>query len=362
MRAQYHSPLKKSYPVAGVPGFETVAGAFLSGGIALTGGPGKGSTETMVPEGRESLGMRSESGGFIAGLDGRPAFTLRSSASSPIPVLITVPHAGRDYPSALLAEMRDPEYACLRLEDRMIDLVAEEVARQTGAALIVAHAPRAMLDLNRARDDIDWDMIVGQRPHPVRHSQANRRARSGLGLIPRRLAGFGEIWRGQIDREELEQRIDGIHRPYHAATARELARIRDEWGAALLVDLHSMPPLRRSPGQAGPLHFVLGDRFGTSCDAVLASQGFRYLEARGKGVAHNRPYAGGFVLDTHGAPANGLHALQLEICRSIYLDARMEEVTARMLPLARLLAGFIREMGAAVARMAGEASFRQAAE
>ena len=360
--ASYRSPLKKSYPSSGVPGIETVGGAFLSGGIALTGAARKGSTGAMAPEGHESPNMRSESGGFIAGLERRPAFTLLSPASSPIPVLITVPHAGRDYPSALLAEMRDEDYACLRLEDRMIDLVAQEVARQTGAALIVAHAPRAMLDLNRARDDIDWDMIAGQRPHPVRHSQANRRARSGLGLIPRRLAGFGEIWRGQIGSEELEQRIEGIHRPYHAATARELARIRDEWGAALLVDMHSMPPLRRSPGQPEPPHFVLGDRFGTSCDAGLVSQGYRYLEAKGRVVAHNRPYAGGFVLDTHGTPANGLHAVQLEVCRSTYLDAQLVEPTARIVPLARLIAGFVRELGAAVARMAGEASFRQAAE
>lgn len=310
----------------------------------------------------ESVPQRLEEGGYIAGREDRPAFTLRAPVSPPIPVLVTVPHAGRDYPAEILAEMRDPAYACLRLEDRLIDEVAMQVAQLTGAVLMVAHAPRAMLDLNRARDDIDWEMVDGPRQHPVRHSQANRRARSGLGLVPRRLPGFGEIWRSKLTRQELDRRIDGIHRPYHAATARELERIRDRWGAALLVDLHSMPPLRASQSQPEPPQFVLGDRFGTSCDPSLIDDSHRYLGAKGKAVAHNRPYAGGFVLDTHGAPALGIHALQLEVCRSAYLDARLAEPTARIGPLAKLLAGLVRELGASVATMGRNADFLQAAE
>ena len=106
-----------------------------------------------------------------------------------------------------------------------VDEVAIRVAEATGATLITAHAPRAMLDLNRARDDVDWDMVSGLKPRPVRHSQSNRRARNGLGLVPRRLPGFGEIWRGKLTGSELDRRIEGIHRPYHSATARELARL-----------------------------------------------------------------------------------------------------------------------------------------
>ncbi|MFZ9395205.1 MAG: N-formylglutamate amidohydrolase [Erythrobacter sp.] len=310
----------------------------------------------------ESPQMREEHGGFVPGCDNQPAFTLRAPLSSPLPVLIAVPHAGRAYPASLLARMRDASFATVRLEDRLVDKVAEEVARLSGAAVIVAHAPRAMLDLNRARDDIDWEMISGQRPHPVRHSQANRRARSGLGLVPRRLPGFGEVWRGLIPREELDHRIAQVHRPYHAAIARELSAIRDRWGAALLLDLHSMPPLRCQPGEAEAPQFVLGDRFGTSCDADLVGRSYRFLETKGKPVAHNRPYAGGFVLDAHSAPARGLHALQLEVCRSTYLDARLAEPTPRMAVLARLLAGMVRELGEAVAEMGRGAQLPQAAE
>lgn len=310
---------------------------------------------------RHGADSHTETGGFIAG-NSRPAYSLAIPGSAPIPILIAVPHAGRDYPLQVLSRMRDPEMTSLRLEDRHVDLLAREVARQTGAPLILAHAPRAMLDLNRARDDVDWAMIEGGQADAPRHSQANRRARSGLGLVPRRLPGFGEIWKGRLTREELEARIEGIHRPYHAAVARALERIRDDWGVALLLDFHSMPPLKRWSGEGRTPHFVLGDRFGASCDGTLVFRGLRYFERQGEVAAHNRPYSGGFVLDHHAAPGRGLHALQLEVCRSRYLDRRLAEPGEGLGDLARLVAGMVRELGAATARLAQGGPFAQAAE
>lgn len=309
----------------------------------------------------ESVRGRIERGGVIPGLEST-SFTLSAPATSPVPVVIAVPHGGRDYPDQVLRAMRDPEFASLRLEDRLIDEIGVEVARLTGVALIKAHAPRAMLDLNRSRDDVDWDMIKGARPHPIRHSQANRRARSGLGLVPRRLPGFGEIWRQSLTREELDARIDGIHQPYHAALGRELARVRDQWGQALLLDLHSMPPLKPSSGESQMPKFVLGDRFGTSCDADLVGHAYRYLEEKGHVVSHNRPYAGGYILDTHGATRNGVHAVQVEVCRSTYLDARLEQLSPKAGMIVRLIAGLVQELGALVARMPTRGELRNAAE
>src|SRR5690606_13955322 len=147
------------------------------------------------------------------------------------------------YPAAFARNMRDQAAACLRLEDRFADLVAEAVARETGASLLIAHAPRAVIDLNRAPDDIDWDMVVGGASERRVRNAAGRRARSGLGLVPRRLPGLGEIWRHRLPPEELEARIEQVHQPYHAALAAGLEQLRDRWGAALLIDLHSMPPL-----------------------------------------------------------------------------------------------------------------------
>ncbi|MEM9311370.1 MAG: N-formylglutamate amidohydrolase [Pseudomonadota bacterium] len=305
-----------------------------------------------------------------AGADCGPAFTHAAPRSMPLPVLIAVPHAGRAYPDHVLAGFRDEELCQLRLEDRFVDQLGVAIAKSTGTGVLLAHAPRAMLDLNRAHDDIDWEMIQGARRRssaPRTHSgkrmgSANRRARSGLGLVPRRLPGFGEIWRGLLPREELDARIDHIHRPYHDFLRCELERIRDAWGAALLIDLHSMPPLRRQLGHDRAPQIVVGDRFGASSGANLVSRAFRYLEASGYEAAHNRPYSGGYVLDRHAAPSRGIHALQIEVCRSAYLDERFAEVSSGLDSLAAMLAGLVRELGAETARLANGGRLDEAAE
>lgn len=315
------------------------------------------------PRGRA---MRRLTGGAVMGDVHGPAFTHVALGSMPLPVLIAVPHAGRVYPADVLAQMRDADMSQLRLEDRRVDELGVAIAKATGTGLLVAHAPRAMLDLNRAEDDIDWEMVSGpvrraSKPQPVL-TGTNHRARSGLGLIPRRLPGFGEIWRGLLPREELDRRIDRIHRPYHAFLAEELRRIRDAWGAALLVDLHSMPPLRAKQGQDAAPKIVLGDRFGASCHSGLVSRAFRYLDQSGLPAAHNRPYSGGYVLDRHANAHKGLHALQIEVCRSAYLDDRLSETSDGLEPLARALAGLVRELGAETARLGRGNQLPQAAE
>ncbi|KPF64538.1 N-formylglutamate amidohydrolase [Porphyrobacter sp. AAP60] len=306
------------------------------------------------------------SGGRVPGLNDAPAFTLSAPPQLRLPVLVAVPHAGRAYPPAVLARMRDPDLAQLRLEDRHVDRLGVEIARQTGAALLVAHAPRALLDLNRADDDIDWDMIDGGRPEGTAPASAgqggNRRARSGLGLVPRRLPGSGEIWRGRLDPDDLGDRIDGIHTAYHAALADTLARIRAEWGAALLIDLHSMPPLKPAEGEAFAPVIVLGDRFGAACHNLLMGRALTHLEGQGCPAAQNRPYSGGYVLDRHGVPHAGVHAMQIEVCRAAYLDRRLAEPGPGLAAMAALLAGLVRELGAEAALLGGGERLLHAAE
>ncbi|WP_181443407.1 N-formylglutamate amidohydrolase [Porphyrobacter sp. YT40] len=312
----------------------------------------------------------SVSGGVVPGLgegaEGAPAFTLTTPPRLALPVLIAVPHAGRAYPPQVTARMRDAALAQLRLEDRLVDRLGVAIARETGAALLVAHAPRALLDLNRAEDDIDWDMIEGGKPAeiaaPAPGQRSNARARSGLGLVPRRLPGSGEIWRGRLSVGELAARIEGIHRAYHTALADALERIRAQWGAALLIDLHSMPPLRAAEGEARAPMFVLGDRFGAACDNRLMGRALAHLEARGAAAAHNRPYSGGYVLDRHGAPRAGRNAMQIEVCRSAYLDRQFAQPGPGLPAVAALLATLVRELGAETALLGGAESQRQAAE
>ena len=293
----------------------------------------------------------------------QPPFTLTAPEPSAIPVLIAVPHAARAYPPALLAAMRHPERDAIRLEDRLADRLGEAVAAQTGAALLLARVPRAVIDLNRAPEDVDWGMIAGEKGDDGAGRPVGPRARGGLGLVPRRLPGTGEIWKAPLARDDLEARIRAIHQPYHRALGESLAGLRARWGAALLIDLHSMPPLPARDGASGA-QIVLGDRFGASCHGALVACAFTHMAREGWRAAHNRPYAGGYGLERHAATARGIHALQIEIDRRCYLDTGLIEpgegfagVVAMLVGMVRALAGEVAAMGAA-----GSAGWAQAAE
>jgi N-formylglutamate amidohydrolase len=187
------------------------------------------------------------------------------------------------------------------------------------------------------------------------------RARSGLGLIPRRLPGLGELWKRRLDEGELTARIEQVHRPYHQCLAATLADLRERWGAALLIDLHSMPPLGWRGGQPAP-EFVLGDRFGAACTGALVASSFAYFAEQRRPAAHNRPYAGGHVLERHADPDRAIHAMQLEIDRTSYLDARLAEPGAGFTAMAGLLAGLVRRLAAEVAELGRHGSLAAAAE
>lgn len=291
--------------------------------------------------------------GWIPGAPGIPAFVLRGSEPSAIPVLIAVPHGGRAYPSALLRDMRHSESVALRLEDRYVDRLAQGIARETGASLLMANAPRAMIDLNRAPDDVDWDMFAQADRPKGGGTSPSRRVRSGLGLIPRRLTGVGELWRRRMESAELARRIEGIHAPYHATLEGALANLRDRWGAALLIDLHSMPPLPVRAG-AAPTEVVIGDRFGASCHGRLIAAAFSQMAALRREAAHNRPYAGGYVLERHADPRGGIHALQIEIDRSCYLDSGLVEPGVGMAAVIEDLSALVRRLADVVSELGQE--------
>ena len=315
----------------------------------------------MDPDPDQATDSPRSHGGSIPGSEDSPAFSLTLPEPSALPLLIAVPHAGRAYPGSLLERMRNPGFAALKLEDRYVDRLGIEVARQTGAALLVAHAPRAMIDLNRDTQDVDWDMFARGRPDTVGSYTPGMRARSGLGLIPRRIPGLGELWKRRHDADELSTRIASIHAPYHACLGATLEQLRERWGAALLLDLHSMPPLGYRGGPPAP-EFVLGDRFGTTCHGALVGSCFAYFAEMRRGAAHNRPYAGGYVLERHAAPQAGVHALQLEVDRSSYLDSRLAEPGAGFAAMVDLLCGLVRRLAAEVSDLGRSTNWANAAE
>jgi N-formylglutamate amidohydrolase len=305
---------------------------------------------------------RPVEGGAIPGGAGRPAYALSHREPSPIPIVVAVPHAGRCYPPGLIAGMRSPALATLKLEDRYVDLIASAIAEETGASLLVAHAPRAMIDLNRALEEMDWTMLREGALVERQSGRIGRRARSGLGLIPRRLPELGELWKQRLGQAELDARIEGIYRPYHLALGECLQRLRERWGAALLIDLHSMPPLARRGAMDAAPQFVVGDRFGAACDGALCAAAFDEFAAQRQRAAHNRPYAGGYVLDRHAAPRRGLHAMQIEICRSTYLDHRLAEPGPHIGRVSAVLVRLIRRLAGEVAALGRANQLPQAAE
>jgi N-formylglutamate amidohydrolase len=231
------------------------------------------------------------------------------------PVVVSVPHAGRAYPSMLSRMTHYTPDQLMPLEDRYADLLVEELGATTHR-VIIARAPRGWIDLNRAESDFDPAMLTPpQRPqHPL-----SARARGGLGLIPKRTAGLGEIWHAPLTTAQLEQRISTIHRPYHAEVARAMEAAHARFGIAILVDLHSMPTLPRSVRASNPT-IIFGDRFGRTCADRYSARAAAIAESAGHSVGFNVPYAGGYILDRHGSPARGHHALQIEFDRSLYLD------------------------------------------
>ena len=255
------------------------------------------------------------------------------------PVILSVPHAGRDYRPQLLKASRLDQAALETLEDRLVDRLVWR-ATAAGATAFVARAPRAEIDLNRDAREIDPALIAP--PLPSGSLVQSARTRGGLGLIPSRIAGAGPIWRERIPRAELARRIDEVHAPYHAALEAALGFARARFGEAVLLDCHSMPPRPRAQG-AAPRHaaIVFGDRHGTTIGADLLDAALRAARALGYRAQCNAPYAGGYIVARHGRPREGVHAVQIEIDRSAYLDADLRTPGPGFEGAARLIAAIV---------------------
>jgi N-formylglutamate amidohydrolase len=259
----------------------------------------------------------------------------RIGATPPaFPIIISIPHAGRDYPYDIDKYCQFPSCHLLCLEDRYADLLADHAWR-AGYSGLVSRTPRAIIDLNRAEHDLDPAMLTTPAGPPALLSV---KARGGLGLIPRRTAGLGELWRRRFTPTEVEARITGHHRPYHQALGALMQHAVERFGTALLLDVHSMPPLSGTSGQHPP-QIVIGDRFGKSASPMLTEIACATARQAGFRVAVNAPYAGGHILDRHGRRDDGIHALQIEVDRQLYLDATLSEPGTGIDCIKALIAG-----------------------
>ena len=267
-----------------------------------------------------------------------PPFERFGTADPASPVVIAVPHAGRIYPAPLIASAAVPRSRLEALEDRYADALIAGAVRD-GVTAFVARRARAWIDLNRDERELDPGMIEGSALPKSMIGSA--RVRGGLGLIPRRLAGGGEILRRRLSAAEVDARIQGDHRPWHGAIASALTAARARFGIAVLLDCHSMPPIMRED-TPDPARVVIGDRFGRSSASRFVDRLVSEAQAAGLPCSRNSPYAGGHTLDRHGRPEKNIHAVQIEIDRGLYLAPDLHTAgpgMARMTAFLAILAG-----------------------
>jgi N-formylglutamate amidohydrolase len=254
-----------------------------------------------------------------------PAFSIEMPERQLAPVVYASPHSGTHYPPELLHASALSLELLRRSEDSFVDELFAAAPSQ-GAPLIRARYARVYLDPNREPWELDPAMF--EAPLPGHVNSTSLRVAGGLGTIARIVSEGHEVYERKLSFADAERRIDDIYYPYHRALAGLITETRLAFGYCILIDCHSMP----SAGALGSrdrrrrADIVLGDRFGTTCSPKLTEYVHSVLADQGLMVMRNNPYAGGFTTYHYGRPLDGVHTLQIEINRALYMDeARIEK-------------------------------------
>ena len=276
-----------------------------------------------------------------------PPWRLLAPAEQTAPVVFASPHSGRDYPPEFIAASRLNVVSLRGSEDAFIDEIFA-AAPDFGAPLLCARFPRAYVDANREAFELDPAMFTDPLPDYV--NTRSPRIAAGLGTIARVVTDGEDIYHEPLRFEDALGRIEALYRPYHKALQGLLQATQERFGGGLLVDCHSMPSGQLAPELGAgdgnkPADIVLGDCFGTSSAPAVTDIAKAALEASGFTVALNKPYAGGFTTHHYGRPREGVHVLQVEINRALYMDEKLVRrgpglpaLKCRLGPLMRALA------------------------
>lgn len=281
--------------------------------------------------------------------DRRRAVEVLEPSSLTSPVIFASPHSGRDYPAALLKNARLDRHGLRQSEDSYVDLLFETAPRY-GAPLLRALFPRAYVDVNRSRNELDPRMFADELPSEA--DTRSNRVIAGLGVIPRIVADGQDIYARKLRHTDAEKRLAACYDPYHEALTRLIDDAVRTFGCAVVIDCHSMPSAGGAPLRPGerPIDFVLGDRFGASCAPAVTELADATLAAMDYETTRNAPYAGGYVAAAYGRPATGVHVLQIEINRALYLDEKritrtdaFDKLRASMIALVKQLTNIDRD-------------------
>jgi N-formylglutamate amidohydrolase len=278
-------------------------------------------------------GISAAEDALLAELYERP-YVLQRPVEQRVPFIFAIPHSGRVYPPSLFRRSRLSPLNIRRSEDADVDSLFRSVG-EVGAPLIAARFPRAWLDANRAPGELDPAMFAGPLTVPV--EAVGPRVAAGLGVIPRLVRDGAEIYRGKLPPEEAEQRLL-LHKKYHAALSSLVRETSCRFGTAVVIDCHSMPSV------AGAPDIVLGDRYGTAASHVLLRHAEQAFQSQGFSLGRNVPYAGGYTTHAYGQPKRGIHALQVEINRALYLDEERIELNANFAALRCRLAAVVADL------------------
>jgi N-formylglutamate deformylase len=271
-----------------------------------------------------------------------PPFEVIDPADCRGPVLFNSPHSGSTYPREFLALSRLDIGTLRRSEDSFVDDLIAGVVKH-GYPLMRAHFPRCFVDVNREPYELDPRMFEGRLPSFA--NTRSMRVAGGLGTVARVVGDAQEIYDQRIPVDDALARIESLYKPYHRALRRLFTRLHRDFGAAMLIDCHSMPSTAGHKDERPRPEFVLGDRYGTSCVGAVAETVEKTLRALGYSVSRNKPYAGGFITEHYGNPAAGLHAIQLEINRALYMDERRYARSAAFSRLSADLETVARRLG-----------------
>src|ERR1700724_4403431 len=260
-----------------------------------------------------------------------PPFEVLEPAEWRGPIVFNSPHSGRVYPAGFLAAARLDISTLRRSEDSFVDELIVGTVRR-GHPVMRAHFPRCYVDVNREAYELDPRMFDGRLPSFA--NTRSMRVAGALGTVARVVGDSQEIYDQRIAVAEALRRIDSLYKPYHRALRRLFTRLHRDFGAAILIDCHSMPSTTGARDERPRADLVLGDRYGTSCVPIVAETIEQTMRGFGYAVSRNKPYAGGFITEHYGNPTTGLHAIQLEIHRALYMDERRYERSASFARLA----------------------------
>jgi N-formylglutamate amidohydrolase len=254
-----------------------------------------------------------------------PPFSEIAPAALRGPFVFNSPHSGSHYPARFLAMTRLDRISIRRSEDCHVDELFAGAAA-LGAPLLSANFPRAYLDVNREPWELDPRMFA--EPLPPFANARTARVAGGLGTIPRIVGEGQDIYPAKLPLGEAVSRIDALYKPYHQRLRALIMQAHGRFGRAILIDCHSMPASIRVGETGVRPDFIIGDRFGAAAAAGLSEQAISILTGMGYTVAHNKPYAGGFITEHYGRPGRGLHAMQIEINRGLYMNERTYQKSA----------------------------------